>query len=449
MAYRDKATQGHFDLESTETYIRDSMHQIGSIMLEKLLNSDNGGFQGETIPCENKNKNKNKKVQGHTFKFKEFRNKDLLTVLGPVTVERAYYYDKKCKEGYCPKDTQLDIKGTSFSPGMRRIMGRVGAYRPFGLGHDDIKEMAGIEVSDKEIERVSYQIGSDVEEYFKAESKQLSANNIIPLHLQDIGNENEKMYVLMDGTGVPVVKKETKNRKGKGKEENGQAKTREAKLGCVFTQTNLDEKGFPIRDEGSTSYVGFIETAEDFGDRIYAEALSRGLEKAKKVCVIGDGAQWIWNIADFHFPGAIQIIDLYHAREHYWDVAKKMFPNDKKKIKTWTDKRRKELDSGNVEVVIDAMKRLSPATDEEKEEIEKQILYFEKNKNRMRYKKFRDQGLFIGSGVVEAGCKNVIGQRLKQSGMHWTVKGANNIIALRCCLFSNNWEDYWENRAIG
>ncbi len=447
MAYRDKGIQGHFDLESTETYIRDSMHQIGSVMLGKILNSDNGGFQGTTLPC-------NKRHRGHRlhrFEFKEYRNKNLLTVLGPVTVERAYYYDKKCKKGYCPKDALLDIKATSFSPGMRRIMGRVGAYRPFGLGHEDIKEMAGIEVSDKEIERVSYQIGSDIEEYFKVKSEQLSTSNIIPLnlHLQDqyVDIEKKKMYVLMDGTGVPVVKKETKNRQGKG--ENGQAKTREAKLGCVFTQTTLDEKGFPIRDEGSTSYVGFIETAEDFGDRIYAEALSRGLEKAKKVCVIGDGAQWIWNIADFHFPGAIQIIDLYHAREHYWEVAKKIFPNDKNKIKTWTDRRRKELDSGNVENVIAAMKRLSPTTEEEKEEIEKQIYYFEKNKERMRYKKFRDQGLFIGSGVVEAGCKNVIGQRLKQSGMHWTVKGANNIIALRCCLFSNRWEDYWEYRAIG
>ncbi len=124
-----------------------------------------------------------------------------------------------------------------------------------------------------------------------------------------------------------------------------------------------------------------------------------------------------------------------------------MFPNDKKKIKTWTDKRCKELDEGDVEKVIAAMKRLSPTTEEEKEDIKKQISYFEKNKKRMRYKEFRMQGLFIGSGVIEAGCKSVIGQRLKQSGMHWTVKGANNIIALRCCLFNKQWEDYWEFRA--
>ena len=431
MVYRDKNAHSKVDLESTEMYIRDSMHQIGSIMLEKLLNSDNGGFKSKTIPCE----------KGHKFIFKEFREKDLLTVLGSVSVKRAYYYDKECNEGYCPKDDLLDIKGTSFSPGMRRIMCRVGAHRPFGLGHEDIKEMAGIEVSSKEIERVSYQIGSFVEEYLKDESEQLLTNKIISL--QPI----EKMYVLIDGTGVPVVKKETKNRKGKG--EDGQAKTREAKLGCVFTQTDFDKNGYPIRDEGSTSYVGFIETAEEFGGRICDEALSRGLEKAKEVCVIGDGAQWIWNIADFYFTGATQIIDLYHAREHYWNVAKKIFADDKNTKKNWTDERRKELDAGKVEKVIDAIKEISPGTKGEKELIEKESRYFEKNKERMRYEKFRNQGLFIGSGVVEAGCRTVIGQRLKQSGMHWTVQNANNIITLRCCIMNNQWEDYWEYRATG
>jgi hypothetical protein len=243
------------------------------------------------------------------FEFKDYRNKKLLTVLGPVTLKRAYYYDQDCQKGYCPKDTALDIKETTFSLGIRRIMGRVGAYRPFGLGHEDIKEMAGIKVNTKEIERVSYQLGADVEKFYKSEADLSSTNNVIPFRSIPI------MYVCIDGTGVPVVKSETKNRQGKG--EDGQAKTREAKLGCVFTQTAIDEKGYPVRDEGSTTYVGYIETAEEFGNRIYAETISRGIERAKKVCVIGDGAPWIWNIADLQFYGAIQIIDIYHAREHY------------------------------------------------------------------------------------------------------------------------------------
>ena len=398
-------------------------------MLEKLLNSDSGDYRGRTLPCE----------KGHFFEFKEYRSKELLTVLGPVRVERAYYYDQRCKKGCCPKDTALDIVGTSFSPGIRRIMGRVGAYRPFGLGHEDIKEMAGICVDTKEIERVSNQIGEQVEVFYKKEAALSLSGKIIPI------KSVPKMYICMDGTGVPVVKSETVNRKGKG--EDGHAKTREAKLGCVFTQSTLDEKGYPIRDEVSTSYVGAIETAGVFGGRIYAEAMFRGLERAQKVCVIGDGALWIWNIADEQYFGATQIIDLYHAREHYWNVARAIFGCEKGKISSWTDKRRKELDQGEVEQAIEAIKNLSPPTEEGEEVLKREMEYFNKNKDRMRYNEFRRQGLFVGSGVVEAGCRTVIGQRLKQSGMHWTVRGANNIIALRCCILSNRWEDFWEYRS--
>lgn len=426
---RDKERLGHFDLEPLEIHIRSSMHHVGSMILEKLLNSDSGDYRDRTLPCE----------RGHGFEFKDYRDKKLLTVLGPVRVKRAYYYDQECKKGCCPLDSALDIVGTSFSPGLRRIMGRVGAYRPFGLGHEDMKEVAGICVDTKEIERVSHQLGEEVEVFYKKEAALVLSGKIIPL------NPIAKLYICIDGTGVPVVKAETVDRKGKG--EDCPAKTREAKLGCVFTQSALDSKGYPIRDEASTSYIGAIETAEMFGDRMYAEAMFRGLDRAQEVCVIGDGAPWIWNIADEQFYGATQIIDLYHAREHYWTVARETFGCDKGEIRAWTDERRKELDQGKVEQVVEAIKHLTPTTDQEKDALEREIGYFEKNRDRMRYSEFRRQGLFIGSGVVEAGCRTVIGQRLKQSGMHWTVRGANNIISLRCCILSNRWEDFWEYRS--
>lgn len=405
------------------------MHRVGSVMLERLLNADEGDYRGRTLPCD----------KGHDAEFKEYREKELLTVLGPVSVTRAYYYDYKCRGGRCPKDVALDIEGTSFSPGLRRIMARAGAYRPFALGHEDIKEMAAISVDAKEIERVSNQQGQEVESFYKEQADPSVSDNIF--HLESVA----KMYICIDGTGIPVVKAETANRKGKA--EDGSAKTREVKLGCVFTQTGLDEKGYPVRDEGSTSYVGAIETAEEFGHRIYPEAVLRGIETAKKVCVLGDGAPWIWNLADEHFHGAIQIIDLYHAREHYWNISKMIFGADKVQLKSWAADRRKELDQGKVESVIESIEQLSPTTQEDKETLEREIGYFDRNKERMRYRDFRKQGLFVGSGVVEAGCRTVIGQRLKQSGMHWTVRGANNIIALRCCILSGRWEDFWEYRA--
>lgn len=428
--FRDKKKTGHFDLESTEISIRASMHNIGSKMLETLLNSDDGDYKGRGIPCE----------KGHKYEFKEYREKKVETVLGPVRVKRSYYYDKDCKHGYCPKDKDLDIESTSFSPGVRRIMSRVGAYRPFALGSEDIKEMAGIVIDTKEVERTSNQSGKQVDRFFEDEaSSALSVKNVIPI------KKVPAMYICMDGTGVPVVKAETVNRHGKRKD--GKSKTREVKLGCVFTQTTFDERGSPVRDELSTTYVGAIETAKEFSDRIYPEAVRRGIEMAGKVCVIGDGAPWIWNIADEQFYGAVQIIDLYHAREHYWKAAKTSFGNDENMINQWTSKRRIELDMGKVDQVIKAIRELPASTEAKKELLKKEINYFDKNRNRMKYADFRSQGLFVGSGVLEAGCRAVIGQRLKQSGMHWTVKGANNIIALRCAFFSNRWEDFWESRA--
>lgn len=408
--------------------IRSTMHGIGGRLLETFLNADGGDYRGRTIPCG----------QGHPYEFVGYRDKRVLTVLGEVAVRRAYYSDPQCGAGYCPKDHALDIEGTSYSAGVRRMMSKVGAYRPFGLGQEDLEELAGIRVSAKEVERVSQRVGGQVEGYHVVQGLGALSDQVVPIHAV------ARMYVCMDGTGVPVVKQETIGRQGKG--EGGQAKTREAKLGCIFTQTGLDEEGRPVRDEESTSYTGAIEPVEAFGQRIYQEARRRGLGWAKEVCVLGDGALWIWNIADEHFYGATQIVDLYHAREHYWNVAKASFGQNKDKQHQWAEGRRKELDDGNVEEVMDAMKILSRLSGQDKEICEREIGYFEKNRDRMRYADFRKRGLFVGSGVLEAGCRTVIGQRLKQSGMHWTVRGANSIIALRCSLLSNRWEDFWESR---
>jgi hypothetical protein len=253
--------------------------------------------------------------------------------------------------------------------------------------------------------------------------------------------------VAIDASGVPVVARETEGRKGK--DETGKPKTREAKLGCVFTQTEVDEKGYAVRDEGSTTYVGAIETAECFGPRIYAEAVRRGLTRAEKVIVLGDGAKWIWGIAEEHFPGATDIVDLYHAREHLAKVAKLLYGVNTPQSQEWLATRRDELDEGKVEAVMAAMSGPRPGDSAAQEEVETQIEYFRRNAARMRYAEFRSQGLFVGSGVVEAGCKTIFSQRLKLSGMHWTVRGANAIIALRCHQLSSRWEEFWESRATG
>jgi len=218
--------------------------------------------------------------------------------------------------------------------------------------------------------------------------------------------------------------------------------------GCVFTQTTVDQDGWAIRDPDSTTYVGAIETAEEFGFRIYTEAWRRGWEWATIKVVIGDWAVWIWNLADQHFAGAIQIVDLYHARQHLWKIAALLHPQDPVAKKRWMIPLQDLLDDGNIEPLVTHLREIASAHAEAAnltQEVLKEAEYFTTNAHRMRYPEFREKGLFVGSGVVEAGCKSVIGSRLKRSGMFWTVRGANAIIALRCCRTNGRFEDYWEN----
>jgi hypothetical protein len=428
----DRQRRGHLDLEASEMAIRAAMHQMGGVLLESLLNSDGGGYRGAHLACG----------QGHSAEFVGYRGKQILTVLSSVEVQRAYYHCPRCQSGWVPKDQELDVVGSSFSPGVRRMMGRVGAKQPFEQGRGDLEELAGVVVQTKQVERVSAQLGVQVEAFCQREREAILSGKIAPL-LPAV----PILYIAMDGTGVPVVPRETEGRRGK--DATGKARTREAKIGCVFTQTKQDDEGYPIRDEDSTTYVGAIETAEAFGLRIYAEAVRRGLRQAQKVVVLGDGGPWIWGIAAQHFPWATEVVDLYHAREHLANLGKVVYGPTSTEAKQWAAARSEQLDDGDVEAVITSMKRLRPRQDHVREEIRKAVDYFQTNKERMRYAKFRSEGLFVGSGVVEAGCKTVIGLRLKQSGMRWTVSHANAIIALRCCQLSGRWEEFWEQRSVG
>jgi hypothetical protein len=424
---RDLTQQGHIDLEASEMAIRATSHRIGGSLLEKLLDIDGGDYRGTTVDCG----------KGHRARFVEYREKELITVLSPVGVRRAYYHCDQCGKGIIPKDVALDIVDTGFSPGVRRMMGQVGSKEAFNDGRKDLEILAGVLVTTKAVERVSEATGKQIEQQNQREQKHALSGKVVPF-IRKVTIPN--LYIAIDGTGVPVVKRETEGRTGKDK--TGQAKTREAKLGCAFTQTTVDAEGYAVRDEDSTTYVGAVEKAEEFGNRIYAEAVRRGMAQAQKTIFLGDGAKWIWGIADEHFPNAIQIVDLYHAREHLTTAAKLG-----KKSEEWLSARRKELDAGNVKKITCALNKLRPKDKAIQKEIIKEREYFKHNANRMQYAVFRGQGLFVGSGVVEAGCKTVIGQRLKLSGMHWTVKGANAIIALRCCQMSNRWEEFWELRA--
>ena len=414
-----------------EVAMRAAMHRAGALALTELLRFAVPDDDQKTIPCS----------CGKTADYLDLRSKTILTIVGDVIVSRPYYLCQHCHNGQFPADIELDIEKVLLSPGVRRMLALVGQEAPFDHGREQMKRLANLEVTTKAVERTSEAIGADI-----AAREQEQIQSAMQLNLPIvIGQPIPILYLQIDGTGVPVVKQETAGRKGK---TDGQpAHTREVKLGCVFTQTGWDKEGYAIRDEDSTTYTGAIETAEEFGKRIYREAWDRGWGRAEKKVLLGDGAPWIWNIGDQHFPGAVQILDLYHAREHLSELAKKLHPNDIAAQKAWLSIHQDaQLDEGKIEDLVSALRSIPSTSAELLETLRIEANYFETNADRMRYPTFRAQHLFVGSGVIEAGCKTVIGSRLKCSGMFWTVRGANAIIALRCCHLNGRFEDYWEDR---
>ena len=420
---------GVVDLEAVEMLVRGSMHRAGSNVLNRVLSQTSGPTVHSRCAC------------GHSASYYDMRRRHLLTVVGPVEYQRSYYLCSYCHQGHSPRDQELGVEGVSYSPGVRRMMAVVGSETSFDQGREQLELLAGIEVTAKAVERQAEAIGADIEA-----GQQIDISHAKQLQLPSVvAPAVPVFYIEMDGTGVPVVKAETAGHAGKV--EGQSAHTREVKLGCIFTQTTTNRDGRPVREEESTSYVGAIETAEQFGLRLYTEAWRRGWSRAIKKVLIADGAVWIWNLAEQHFPGAIQIVDLYHARQHLWDLSAKLFAGDEKACKRWLARCLDRLERGKIEALVKILRGFPPASDELAKTLNNEAEYFERNAERMRYPAFRAQNLFVGSGVVEAGCKTVIGARLKCSGMFWTVRGANAIIALRCCRLSRRFEDYWAERS--
>lgn len=410
-------------LEAAETVIRAGMLKLGSGILERLLAAD-PGYRGPRTGCGG----------GHQAEFVSYRDKTFDTVLGPVTICRAWYHCAACGHGLAPKDAELGMAGQSMSPGLTAMNDRAAAAEPFAKAAGLLADLAGVHLTAKRVERAAEASGGARAAAVRDRAAAITARRLVPLPPSPLP---DKLYAAIDGTGVPVTAKETAGRDGKG--ADGRARTREVKLAVFFTQDKLDADGYPVRDPGSSSYIATFEPASMFAGLVEAEGIRRGASHVRQFTILGDGATWIWNIASSKFPGATQIVDLYHAREHLHDLARLLEFMLGDQRGDWLAARLDDLDYGDIDGIC-AAARAYHLTGLKKDELDTALGYFENNAPRMRYRWFRSRGLFTGSGVVEAGCKAIIGHRLKQSGMRWTVDGADAITALRCREASSTWE---------
>jgi len=418
------------DLEGLESAVRRQALHLAGRAVEQRINADHSDAAGIQPLCE----------CGQVARYAGRREKTFQSVLGPLKLERAYFHCEACGHGFCPRDRQLRLHDTSLSPGVTRMVAAVGALVSFQEGSQLLEQLAGVSVDANHVQRAAEALGGEIADQ---EMHDIEAENELPLP--------PTLYLGIDGTGVPMRPSELRGRVGK--QPDGSAKTREVKLCTVWSAETRDAEDRPVRDQGSVTYTAAIESAATlatdevpaaFTQRVLREAARRRFTAAQRTVVLGDGAPWIWKIAHELFPRAIQIVDRFHVKQHLSDLGKTIYGAASKEAHQWAQRRHEELDSGRMADLLRAIRRHADHCAEAR----KCLQYIHRNRDRMKYPAFEAQGLCTSTGVVEAGCKVVVGTRLKRAGMHWTITGANAIIALRCSRLSGRFQDFWERRGF-
>ena len=412
------ATEGVTDFAALERDLLAALKHDGARWLEQLLNDP-------ALPYKNNQPQPDEQDYGQ-------RSKGVLLTLGWITLRRTYLYSADRQQGRFPLDVALGLID-SYSPGVARWMCRAAALAgSYQAASQDLLTYAGLEIDARQIQRMIAQMAPYMTQWREAQA---------PVFNPAAG---DIFCVGTDGTGAPMRRKELRGRKGK----NGKARTREVKVGTVFTHRKPDQPDQrPERDYDSTSYIAAIVSAKEFGTQLRAEAIRRGIARAKTIVFLGDGAAWVWEVARVNFPSAICILDYYHACEHLTLLSQALYGEGsalaKKRYRQW----RKALLKDKITQLIAQAKADLPARAQTRKIAIKQIGYFQRNQSRMLYQTFRQAGYFIGSGVVEAGCKTVVGQRLKQSGMLWSLNGAGHLLTVRCAVLSGWFESFWKHRS--
>ena len=351
-------------------------------------------------------------------------------IFGRFELSRDYYYHEGKEQGHSPADAALGLE-VGYTPALAKLLCLEGADESTDLKAErHLEQTGGIPVSARQIQRVVQRVGQEAQRWQERPAQPGSCDAPI-------------MYGSTDGTGVPMVSEELAGRRGK--QSDGTAKTHQAYLGCVFTQHKVDEQGHPIRDWESTTYVSSLKSIHEFGPCLRQEALRRGMATAGQMVLLIDGANGLENMGKDCFKDAIQIVDFYHALVHAGEVLQSLLgknhPDYEKRRRRWA----KRLLKDKVETLIKET-RQECAGQPQEQAVEAALGYFVRNVSRMQYGTFRAAGYFIGSGVVEAGCKTVIGGRCKQSGMFWSESGAEHVLALRCLHSSRRLDEFWKDR---
>lgn len=338
---------------------------------------------------------------GGGARFVGYRGRSLLTLAGRIEVERGYYHCSDCGTGHLPWDAEQGLSGRQYTPGVKALVAEVAAQLSYAETVELVERATGLQIEESGAELIVEEVGGRAREAEQRELERALAGEI------EVQEPPDRLYVGIDGTHAHI-----------------DGAWHEVKNAVVY------------EEQGEKRYVSAQEPAQCFGDRVYAAAARAGAEQAGEVVVIGDGAEWIWNLAAMHFPDAVQIVDFWHACEHLWEVANAHYGEGTAQARRWAERHKRRLLQHGPAPLLRALHRMEPSDEQAAEAIRLVRGYFTAHSQRMRYPQFRGAGLAIGSGPVEAACKVIVGQRLKRAGMRWSHEGADHVLALRCLVKS-------------
>ena len=406
------AREGTLDLGWFETTLRAAAQKDTAKIIEQFLNRELPGL----LPPEALRKGE---------QFHSWRKRRVMTLVGPISLCRAYY--RSTQGGRCPLDEQLGLY-QQYTPAVAQLMCWAGAMDPsFEQASELLRRFAGLDIPGRQIPRVV--------QHYAAHATRWMINRSTPPRSRPV----DILNLQADMTGIPMRPEELRGIAGK--QPDGRAKTRQIKLGCVFTQST-DAHGHPQRDPLSSTYVSTFSDVTDFSALLYKEALKRGYASARTTVFLGDGAEWIWNMVQDRFRGAVEIVDFYHACEHLHELCQTLEADPGRADSLFRAWRHRLKRNGLPRILRESEERAGAFGPSMREIIAKQLRYFYTNAHRMTYRTFQRKGYFIGSGAIEGGCRHIVAQRAKLSGMRWLRAGAAHVLAFRCLIKRNLFDEY-------
>jgi hypothetical protein len=384
--------------------------QLGQEVLAAGLSAAYGAQQGRWRACE----------CGEKQRFEGYRSRQISTVLGPIRYSRAYYRCPRCGACHYCGERELGVEGGCFSLPAQEAISLVCAEVPLERARALLGRVSGLPFVVSQAERLCQYHGERLREGQERECAQLFAGELEYVPEQ----RGHRVYVMLDATKTRFQKD-----------------WHDTRVGVVCDglpgPEGLDEAG------RTTTVTCAWQDPETFGRSLYQEAARRGVEHAREVIVVADGAPWIWNLAAEHFPGATQILDFYHASERLHAVGRAVYGEGAPAARRWAERNVGRLSAGDWKGLLCSLKALRPRRPEGQEAVRLALGYFDTNRQRMDYPAYRARGLMIGSGVVEAACKHVVATRCKRAGMRWSQPGLQAILSLRTLWLNGRWDQYW------